>query len=244
MTFIPFIALAGALAVAQAAPATPDADKLFIVHFSTGPSWVAGKPPADQPQFREHGANLKKMRDEGRIALGARFAEKGMIVARFPNIEDARRTIEADPGVRAGTFVFDVAELRPFYDGCLAPAAAAGSALPSAMARVLTDYEAAWQAKDAAALAALFTEDGFVLPSGEPPVRGRADIRSHYTGKGGPLSLRALAHSAEGSTGYIIGAYARAKGEPDIGKFTLTLRKSPDGRWLIVSDMDNGNARR
>jgi ketosteroid isomerase-like protein len=27
----------------------------------------------------------------------------------------------------------------------------------------------------------------------------------------------------------------------DVGKFTLTLRKGADGRWLIVSDMDNGN---
>ena len=34
------------------------------------------------------------------------------------------------------------------------------------------------------------------------------------------------------------------KGEADVGKFTLTLRKGSDGRWLIMSDMDNGNARR
>ena len=30
----------------------------------------------------------------------------------------------------------------------------------------------------------------------------------------------------------------------DIGKFTLTLRKNQDGRWLIVSDMDSPNRRR
>jgi ketosteroid isomerase-like protein len=119
-----------------------------------------------------------------------------------------------------------------------------GVTLPPPLARVLTDYEAAWRSKDAAALAALFTEDGFVLASGTPPVRGRAQIATHYTGQGGPLSLRALAFAAEGSTGYIIGGFARAKDEPDIGKFTLTLRKGAGGRWLIMSDMDNGNARR
>jgi hypothetical protein len=43
--------------------------------------------------------------------------------------------------------------------------------------------------------------------------------------------------------GYIIGAYTTTKGELDIGKFTLTLRRDPGGRWLIVSDMDNGNSR-
>jgi ketosteroid isomerase-like protein len=115
--------------------------------------------------------------------------------------------------------------------------------LPAPLARVLTDYESAWRAKDAAALAALFAEDGFVLPSGRPPVRGRAAIETYYTGSGGPLTLRALAYATEGSVGYIIGAYAAVAGAPDDGKFTLTLRKAPDGRWLILSDMDNGNSR-
>lgn len=116
-------------------------------------------------------------------------------------------------------------------------------ALPAPLARVLTDYEGAWQAKDASALSRLFAEDGFVLASGAPPVRGRAAIEKHYTGQGGPLSLRALAYSTEGATGYIIGGFTRRKGEPDAGKFTLTLRKGVDGRWLIMSDMDNGNSR-
>lgn len=115
--------------------------------------------------------------------------------------------------------------------------------LPPALTRVLTDYETAWQRRDARRLAALFAEDGFVLSSGVPPVRGRAAIEKHYTGQGGPLSLRALAYATEGSTGYIIGGFARQRGERDVGKFTLTLRKADDGRWLIVSDMDNGNSR-
>ena len=116
--------------------------------------------------------------------------------------------------------------------------------LPAPLARVLVDYERAWQNKDAPALAALFTEDGFVLSNGSPPVRGRAEIEKRYSGAGGPLALRALAFATEDSLGYIIGGYAGKKGQPDEGKFTLTLRKGPGGRWLIMSDMDNGNARR
>jgi hypothetical protein len=46
--------------------------------------------------------------------------------------------------------------------------------LPAELERVLRDYEIAWQNKDAPALAALFAEDGFVLSSGSPPVRGRS----------------------------------------------------------------------
>ncbi len=113
--------------------------------------------------------------------------------------------------------------------------------LPADLARVLTDYESAWGSRDAAALAMLFAEDGFVLPSGRPPVRGRVAIEKHYSGSGGPLSLRAIAFAVDGSVGYIIGGYTSRLGETDIGKFTLTLRKAGEGRWLIVSDMDNQN---
>jgi ketosteroid isomerase-like protein len=116
--------------------------------------------------------------------------------------------------------------------------------LPPSLARVLTDYEKAWTAKDAKALASLFAEDGWVLSSGQPPVHGRAAIEQHYQSSGGPLALRGLAFATEGKIGYIIGAFARERGSVDIGKFTLTLRQGPDGRWLIFSDMDNGNTRR
>jgi ketosteroid isomerase-like protein len=115
--------------------------------------------------------------------------------------------------------------------------------LPPPLARVLTDYETAWRARDAAALAGLFAEDGFVLSNGVPPVRGRSEIQRHYSGQGGPLALRALAYATEGAVGYIIGGFALREGEADIGKFTLTLRQDAGGRWLIVSDMDNGNSR-
>ena len=113
--------------------------------------------------------------------------------------------------------------------------------LPDELARVLRDYERGWQARDAAALAALFTEDGFVMSNGRPPVRGREAIRERYANSGGPLALRALAYSIDGGTGYIIGAYGEKPGPPDDGKFILALRRGPDGRWLIAADMDNSN---
>ena len=72
-------------------------------------------------------------------------------------------------------------------------------------------------------------------------VRGKAAIEEAYRGSGGgPLALRAVAFATEGSVGYIIGAYATNPGEPDRGKFTLTLKREA-GKWLIFSDMDNGN---
>ena len=115
--------------------------------------------------------------------------------------------------------------------------------LPPELARVLREYETAWGKRDAPGLARLFTEDGYVMANGGVPVKGRAAIEKHYTGSGGPLFLRAFAYAAEGSVGYILGGFTAQQGAPDAGKFTLTLRKGADGRWLIVSDMDSPNRR-
>lgn len=124
------------------------------------------------------------------------------------------------------------------------PASQPSVTLPAELDRVLRDYESAWGAKDAARLARLFAEDGFVLPAGAPPVRGRAAVEAFYSGHGGPLFLRAFAYANEGKVGYILGGYTGTAGSPDDGKFTLTLKKGTDGRWLIMSDMDNANRRR
>ena len=113
--------------------------------------------------------------------------------------------------------------------------------LPAELERVLRDYEAAWSGRDAAGLAALFTEDGFVMARNRMPVRGRARIEEHYRGSGGPLALRAFAYAMEGDVAWILGGYATLPGGPEMGKFTLTLRRAADGQWLIASDMDNAN---
>jgi ketosteroid isomerase-like protein len=113
--------------------------------------------------------------------------------------------------------------------------------LPPALDRVLRDYEQAWRNYDAEALAALFAEDGFVLQSGHPPVRGRDAIEDAYQNAGGRLHLRALAFEQSGPTAYIIGGYTSTPRWPDAGKFILTLRRGDDGQWLITADMDNRN---
>lgn len=117
-------------------------------------------------------------------------------------------------------------------------------ALPPELDRVLRDYEREWAARSAGGLAALFTEDGFLLQPSRLPVRGRAGITEAYRGSGGPLALRALAFAAADTVGYIIGAYSSAAGSPDIGKFILLVRREPGRPWRIAADMDNGNAGR
>lgn len=113
--------------------------------------------------------------------------------------------------------------------------------LPAEVERVLRDYERNWAAGDEAALAALFTEDGFILQNGRPPVRGRANIQQAYASSQGALRLRALGYAVDDSVGYIIGAYGYGEGDADMGKFVLALRRTPGGPWQIAADIDNGN---
>lgn len=113
--------------------------------------------------------------------------------------------------------------------------------LPAELDRVLRDYERGWRGYDAEALAALFTPDGFILRPGHPPVRGREAIAEAYRNAGGPLHLRAFSYTRADSVAYIIGGYRSAPERPDAGKFILTLRRMPDGRWYITADMDNSN---
>lgn len=111
--------------------------------------------------------------------------------------------------------------------------------LPAELDRVLRDYEKSWRARDPKGLASLFTRDGFVLPGGRPPVRGRDAVQAHYTGQGGPLHLRAIAFATDDTVGYIVGTYGGTQAAINEGKFILLLRRAPRGRWLIAADMDN-----
>ena len=148
------------------------------------------------------------------------------------------------------TFLCATGVLTPVHAQTPTPSEApplASITLPPEVDRVLRDYERAWRSGDATAVAALFAEDGYLLQSGRNPIRGRAAIANAYKGQaGGPLRLRAFAYATSDTTGYILGAYGYGNGDkvPDVGKFTVTLRRSRGGPWLLFSDMDNGNLQR
>ncbi|ADR21318.1 hypothetical protein MATR_10530 [Marivirga tractuosa] len=112
--------------------------------------------------------------------------------------------------------------------------------LPKELDRVLRDYETHWQNSDAAQLASLFTEDGYILRPNKPITKGRSNIEEAYQSAGGRLVLEAYDYSIDGTTGYIIGGYKGQESLPAMGKYILTLRKE-DGKWMITADMDNRN---
>jgi hypothetical protein len=95
--------------------AAADEKPLFIVHFEAGPQWDKTLSPGEQPSFREHSANLNRLRSEGVIVFGARYDEYGLIFLRADSLDAAKAAVDGDPGVRSGLFVCRVAPLGVFY---------------------------------------------------------------------------------------------------------------------------------
>lgn len=120
---------------------------------------------------------------------------------------------------------------------CATQPATGGPDLPAPLQQVLDAYTAAWEARDAKALAALFAEGQTVVPNACAPAVSRKEVEACYAGSGGALHLRALDHSSSGDLAYIIGEYAERAEDGPGGKFVLTLQRV-EGRWLIVADMD------
>ena len=106
---------------APAQGSAPDAP-LFAVEFRTGPGWDPAKSAAEQAHFREHSANLARLRKEGRVVVGARYSDKGFIVMSGSTADDVRALLDADPAVQQRVFDVEVNEFFVFYAGCVSAA--------------------------------------------------------------------------------------------------------------------------
>jgi ketosteroid isomerase-like protein len=126
---------------------------LFAVRITTGPAWDAAKPANEQAFFREHSANLARLRREGTLVIGARFADTGLVLLRVPDKDAALAAFAPDPSVAAGIFRAEADEFRPFYHG------ATQAAARSPEIDVVRAQYGAFNAHDADALAALCVEN-------------------------------------------------------------------------------------
>ena len=113
-------------------------------------------------------------------------------------------------------------------------------------------YAAAWRAASVEQIAALYTEDAFVLYPNQPAVSGHAAIVDYFKGFFGefPKNDFELISSEIVVTGpwaFDRGAY-RWKGTPrkgpavaDNGKYLVVLKRGDDGKWRVARDMDNSD---
>ena len=94
-------------------------EKFFLVQFTVGEAWVKEKPPHEQAYFADHSANLKRLRTEGKLLLGGRYSDKGIIIVKAASEEAVRAEIDRDPSVANRTFAVAIHPFAPFYDGCI-----------------------------------------------------------------------------------------------------------------------------
>jgi hypothetical protein len=94
-------------------------DSLFIVTCTTGSLWDKSKEPAEQAYFKDHSSRLGKWRQDRVIKLGARYADKGIIIISAATMTAAKDIILSDPAVINKLFEADLQKLNVFYDGCV-----------------------------------------------------------------------------------------------------------------------------
>jgi uncharacterized protein YciI len=84
----------------------------YLVVYTPGPAWLAGKPLAEQP-LRDHGRYILSLYVKGSLKFGGPFSDNAGGAAAFEaaSDEEARAVVAADPAVISGVLV---AELHPW----------------------------------------------------------------------------------------------------------------------------------
>ena len=104
-------------------------------------------------------------------------------------------------------------------------------------------------AKDWAAVAATYTEDGVIMPPNGPAVAGRANVQA-FLETFPPISAFNLVNAEVeglGDMAYVRGAYTMtitpegADPVTDTGKFIEIRKKQADGSWLLYLDIFNSD---
>jgi uncharacterized protein (TIGR02246 family) len=128
------------------------------------------------------------------------------------------------------------------------PAAGADEAAIRAQSK---DWEKAFNAGDAKAVAALYAEDALLLPPGSPGARGRAAIQAFFTKDLAEAKAAGVVFAlnpktdvgVSGDMGWESGTYsATVKGAVvESGKF-LSVSRKKNGKWLYLRDTWNADA--
>jgi uncharacterized protein YciI len=89
----------------------------YLVIYSPGPAWVAGKPVEEQP-LKEHGKYMLSLYVKGSMKLAGPFTDNagGAVLLAVANESEAKSIVTEDPAVKSGIFVYEMHpwELKPW----------------------------------------------------------------------------------------------------------------------------------
>jgi uncharacterized protein (TIGR02246 family) len=130
--------------------------------------------------------------------------------------------------------------------------AASAPADPAPINELRAKYQAAYNAGDAAAVAALFTDDAISLPDHHAAVQGKAAIQQYlqeiFTQYAATMTIAPVDTEISGNLAHEHGTFTitvtpKAGGDTvtDDGKYVVILKRGVDGVWKIHHDIDNSN---
>lgn len=127
-------------------------------------------------------------------------------------------------------------------------------ALATALDQITTASHQAWEAGDAAAMAALFTDDAMVLPPEAPAIQGRAPLEEWERQLIAQTTLRHMtstrtALGASGDIAWDVGTYSlsiqlagQTQAMQQEGKYLTVYKRQAGGTWKVHVDIWNTNA--
>ena len=113
------------------------------------------------------------------------------------------------------------------------------------------DFAAALNKKDAVAAANCYFEDATVLPPGEVPVSGRANIQKYWEGAIAAgafnVAVTTISTGSSGDLGYETGRFqmstrdSTGKVTTERGKYIELLKRDKDGKWRSTHGIWNAD---
>jgi ketosteroid isomerase-like protein len=113
----------------------------------------------------------------------------------------------------------------------------------------LARYVELFNAKDAAGLTELYSEDAKLMPPNSPIIEGREGIQKFWDGVFGmgevALTLATSEAFNNGTLGYSVGTYTlsitppEAEAIADEGKYVVVWKRGPSGKWELAVDIFN-----
>jgi uncharacterized protein (TIGR02246 family) len=123
---------------------------------------------------------------------------------------------------------------------------------PAPINELRAKYQAAYNAADAAAAAALYTDDAVSLPDHHTALQGKAAIQQYlqeiFTQYSATMTITPSDTDIVGDVAHEHGTFTvkvtpKAGGDTvtDDGKYVVILKRGADGSWKIHHDIDNSN---